>query len=1354
MSEIKKNQAKTPLTKSQAATNSSAVNSKDTQLQQNTLLGTLLGAVSDPKATIQDIQARSQRLSSSLRKEAPIDQAESSDVDASLTPPELPEAKESVLTKFLPPEAKDFVQRVSERQAAVRELQTNAVMASGDPSVERPKTPSGAEFNLDDDVSTIFSKGHGKVFSDADTIRDIFKDRTPDQIAAIYATHDDRYEGRNLDADLKDDLSDEEYAQIQAYRRGDRGTAAAIRVDDLTSGAFQDSKKVADALKGLSSDELAVVQEKVPKLRQRLQAAGRANVLSPAEQAEAEALLAGEPEQAQSIIFQDNLKRKKGSALNETLRSLSPQDRVALIEREGGQAALLEASEKLKGPKKGEFQALISGDLERADAYRVDDAVDGWDVKVGQLERSLKAAAVDPDDPNAKVDPARVKRVVAIRDEIAAQRNGEPLEQRIREQVGNPENRRKLLTLTEEGQESPEQRLLNAMTGNKRDGQETSELVREMGVEQATKAYARMTRSDKSPEGRSLSEDINKKLGGRGRLEAQLALEGVPEDPDAARQQRVEQNRKRLDFEKQGRFAVLDVFTDADEYAERNQTRSEEALAASQEARNAGSETDKLDFRTDQLTGYTSGDIKNFQSEKDGATEGAAIAATVVVATVVTAPVGGAGGLALGVTLGAGTRVGVKSALSGGSYDHNDMAKDGAIGGAEGLTMGAGKAVGTIGRRMVASSATKAQAKVLTPKIAQEAAEQGKSLSERAIRNRAIQQASAKAAPKEKLVGATTEGILDGAVGGGGMAAVETGVADGNFDDGVVSGLKNIARNTALGTGLGAGLGGAIGRPMEKGMDALGSGVRKILPGQSKPRTSSVEAAELEARPPETNKSPVDSAKGTADLAAGEASTLGSKSLPSGSWRDQAYQSSDSYKNLSESQQRQVDDLVSNRVEHLSKTEHKDMQVRQIVTLDSLVGLMETGKLWTKDADGVTVAQHLKNLRDNPRHPKLANEAQEIFDSAVRIVNNPGVIHQGGRGACAVATTQYLHVRKDPADFLRVTDGLTSKGSVTLKSGEVLKVNESSLETYKVDSQSGSKSNFDPQTGQQNTGIDPFTGLGKEGPTDTVSVFKQLKAQHPDVEDETLLAVAKGQMLEANRGPVSRIYQSSAFGHVAAVDAKQYKHIEKVYDNLAHMDKDGNYVSEETLETLSPEKRKEVFEQGQGGFTMVSKNDGSTLDSKVGDGLLPEQTQGLRDSVLGVETKVASVSQDIRDSNISLKLDEGELPDLLSSDAQSRETYRELLEAVERAENGEPVSLGVNWRQDSPDSGHAIALVGRTKDGKILIRNSQVTGRDLYSEGELPRDSSPEAVGELRSRSGYSAVEPAHLLARLKSVVY
>jgi len=106
--------------------------------------------------------------------------------------------------------------------------------------------------------------------------------------------------------------------------------------------------------------------------------------------------------------------------------------------------------------------------------------------------------------------------------------------------------------------------------------------------------------------------------------------------------------------------------------------------------------------------------------------------------------------------------------------------------------------------------------------------------------------------------------------------------------------------------------------------------------------------------------------------------------------------------------------------------------------------MLRDGTVDKADDAGATVVDNLVKL-DNQTMAKGLDRGV-VMDEVLETVTSPGVIHQDSKGSCTVTTLEYLHVRKDPSDYIRVVGDLTEEGGVTtLKNGEKIIRNPNGL---------------------------------------------------------------------------------------------------------------------------------------------------------------------------------------------------------------------------------------------------------------------------------------------------------------------
>ena len=94
---------------------------------------------------------------------------------------------------------------------------------------------------------------------------------------------------------------------------------------------------------------------------------------------------------------------------------------------------------------------------------------------------------------------------------------------------------------------------------------------------------------------------------------------------------------------------------------------------------------------------------------------------------------------------------------------------------------------------------------------------------------------------------------------------------------------------------------------------------------------------------------------------------------------------------------------------------------------------------------------NLATFARTPRNPELLVEAgiepELLLGQVVRHLDNPLRVQQGqGRGTCGAGVMEYLLLRRDPAELVRLVDGITREArEVTLRSGQKLVMPRSAI---------------------------------------------------------------------------------------------------------------------------------------------------------------------------------------------------------------------------------------------------------------------------------------------------------------------
>lgn len=753
------------------------------------LLKMMTGAGAKLTQVAQDAQATAGRLSSALKPAA----AEGSELKA----PELPATEEK--KGFF----ENMVSVAQKAQTQAHESRRDLLSKAGE------TTPSGSKFVANDDVTALYQAGKGKLGTDEKAIRELLWDRTPEQLEAVAAVYKDRYDGRDLWKDLNREFEDpNDKRMVAALRKGDRAGAAAAELVDATTGQTS-KKRVRDVLSRLSPEEASKAQtlysELHPKGRELSDWTDRKFKGERGNQVDA--LLKGDSQSAELAGLRHSLDKGKGAEVVAQLRDMDPEARKEFVERfdssaeKGQDLASLVGS--LKGTNRDQAQALVQGNQAGADAALIQDALDGMGSNKRKLWEGLGSEIKDPKERQAY--QKSVEREYNRMYGPESKRGGRALSDRLKSELSG-ENEEKALTLLQNGEVPPEKQLKFALGGSKKDGLELAALVEQHGPEKARQMYSEATRSKRHPEGRDLDADIQNRLGGRGRYEAEVAMKGQPQTPE----EKVARTVDRTRFELTGAGGA---FTNSDDILKNNTRRAEEALEQLKVARAAGDEKAVAEWTTriDELTGYAKADTEVFRDEKDGAVEVAAGVAAGVAAAGAIAVTGGAAAPFVAMAAGAVTNYGTRNLMAGNAYDQNNAAKDLFVGGMEGVGVKGGALLGRAAKGMVQSR----------------------------VRN----------AGTKRLLGNVAEGTADGITGGALMGATETALADGTWEDGAASGLGKVLSGGASGGAVGGAFGGSMGA----GLDGAGRVYSKVrggdkvapnAPVEGPPRPRPVEPAE------------------------------------------------------------------------------------------------------------------------------------------------------------------------------------------------------------------------------------------------------------------------------------------------------------------------------------------------------------------------------------------------------------------------------------------------------------------------------------------------------------------------------
>ncbi|MCA9792889.1 MAG: hypothetical protein KC910_13875, partial [Candidatus Eremiobacteraeota bacterium] len=332
-----------------------------------------------------------------------------------------------------------------------------------DPSLA--KTRSGRPFDLNSDITAIYQAGEGRWGTHGDALRDLFWDRSPDQIRAIELGYKDRI-GSDLVQELGQEFGANDRKFYDSIRKGDRIGAAAAELMEAAEGS-KDPVRAKKVLRRLDPEEVKKTKLRFerldPKDRTTEQALVPAltNRRNPNKQLELQALLAGDKDKADGIALGYDLARRDGGATVDKMRQMGPEA-IGRVDASRFKGSLGANIDKLEGTDRDQARALLAGNLPRADAAKARDAVDGW----GGIDKDKLFDALSPNID----DPTQRRAYMGKLETEYNQMYSKPLRQEIARLGG--EDRDRAETLLAEGRLSPEKRLQYALTGSEVDGME------------------------------------------------------------------------------------------------------------------------------------------------------------------------------------------------------------------------------------------------------------------------------------------------------------------------------------------------------------------------------------------------------------------------------------------------------------------------------------------------------------------------------------------------------------------------------------------------------------------------------------------------------------------------------------------------------------------------------------------------------------------------------------------------------------------------------------------------------------------------------------------------------------------
>ncbi len=669
---------------------------------------------------------------------------------------------------------------------------------------------SAKPYDPNADVAKLYTAMKGGMTgfgTDEAVIADVLRNKTPDQVKALRAAYADRYPGRSLDGDIKDELGGSDLASALAVLNAKTASVPTVSV-----------KEPAALLSTLSAASPAERAAIAAEHHRRTGTSLHTDVatLDGDDAVRARALLANNDALDQAAQLHAAMQGfgTDEKAIDDVLSAASPESRRAIEQsyaKEYGTPLREALRKELSGTDLDLATAHLNNDAGAASAARLQQALSGLGTNHEAIERAF--AGTTPADRQRAASVFADKTGTTLDAAFAHDLRGRDLDD--------------ARTLAKDGQLSDVQRLDRAMRGNG-----TNEAALKSVLEGKTKAEVDgIATAYLARTGRTLHDDVRNELSGRDRFDVELLLRGTPDlSTDAGLKDAVARAVETQQFERSGLGNLVGNAITAlggnGTVLDESTTRLQRALATATQPDGTLSTAGADRLRT--LLGYHRGDVDSFREARDSAAEAAGTTAAVVAGVAVTVATAGAAApvvIAAGTAAGAAAKGVVGVAVRGAATEDaawSDVRK-GAVDGLAG-------AVGGVASRGVASVVSKTMSV-------------GESV---AVRAGVRAAATAQGAAERGFVGKTVEQVLTGGakgtLGGGTTGAASSVVDPNTYKGDLASTLSAVATQTAKGA-LAGGVSG-----LNPANAVAGNAVGKIAPHVQKASDALLAKAGLDVR--------------------------------------------------------------------------------------------------------------------------------------------------------------------------------------------------------------------------------------------------------------------------------------------------------------------------------------------------------------------------------------------------------------------------------------------------------------------------------------------------------------------------
>lgn len=917
------------------------------------------------------------------------------------SPQPLPKPQPQPLPKPQPrPEQKQLedIRKLEGPGSKTPQPQNKPAPASSKDQPAAPSKPAPKAYDPNKDANSLYSAMHGGLLGAGTDEAALFKaldGKSKDQIDKLAANYKDHY-GRDLKADIKSELSGKDLQRADALLKGNQAAADATSIRQGVGTLWNDDKQIHQALEGKTAEQRAAIASEYKKQTGKELKSELTREMSGTDRDQAMALLDGNNAKADAAKLQRAMKGMgtDEAAIMETLRGKSKEEREAITKEFKAEYKGPDLNKRLEGELGGaeldQARALLKGDNAAADAAQLKHAMHGGLTGLGTDKDAIDSALEGKSAQQREDILKAYSKYGDLKQDLKGDLSGNDLQ--------------KSEALLERGKLSSAEELKFALEGLGTDEEAVKKALQgksKQEIAEIRKEYGSLTR------GANLDQALASDMDGRDLFDARQALKGRAETVDEA----VVRANEVREFERGGESnevsrGVMDFFSDKGKTLDTNTDRINESyskfdrLVAEGRLDEAKAEKQRLQ----ELTGFQNADVETYREAKDSAADTAGtIAATAAGVAVVVATAGTATPLVATVAMaagaGAGARVVTSGLIQGEGYGLEAGLKDAGLGAIDGGTaiIGMGAAgsgakaavkAGQEGAEVAARQALKGGGELITNQAVSNSTElivrQAGEGAGQAVINKA----------QERLVIQGAGDILDTQGKQWAKTRLTQGVKDGALGGSIGAGGSTALNDETWDHGLEAGL-SRVGAAT-----VLGAGVGGVAGGAFSGRGGAKEWTR------------------EVDL----------------------YRNRANFNLLDDPQKAKFASLAENHAKGAAFVEGGPSQA-----VDSrLISMLRDGTVDQMDHRGATVVDNLHKLDNQTMARGLTNGG--VMDEVLETVTKPGVIHQDSKGSCTVTTLEYLHVKKDPSDYVRVVGDLTSEsGETTLKNGERILRNPTGL---------------------------------------------------------------------------------------------------------------------------------------------------------------------------------------------------------------------------------------------------------------------------------------------------------------------